>query len=183
LYGGEDGLARRQEASYADRLRALLDSGGGNSSSTSAPTQFVVRPMSTPLHALHMRLGGRYLYVHRGHCEHILFLTDVHLLPALPPPPPRPAAEAVAAAVSASTFPRRVYSSKQKQRVCGVCDVQSAAWVTYGDPLTSHMPFFFCQDCYHMLHYSAPPASFERRQAPELLYAGFMVFPYEHDQL
>jgi len=68
--------------------------------------------------------------------------------------------------------------------VCGVCDINSAAFVTYGDPLTPHMPFFFCKECYHMLHYAAPQATLEPHQlSTVLLYSGFKVFPYEHDQL
>jgi len=139
-----------------------------------------------------MRLGGRYLYVHQRHCEHILSLTDVHLLPVFAPAPaPAPALASFATMpplteakeAPAPTFPRCVYSSKMKQRVCGVCDAMSAAWVTYGDPLTPHMPFFFCKECYHMLHYSAPQAALEPQHHSELLYSGFEVFPYERDQL
>lgn len=106
------------------------------------------------------RLGVRYVYVHRGSCQHMLYLTDVRRM------------HQVLDVMHQSAYPRVVYQSKSRVRKCDVCAVWTARFTVADDKLCETTPCFQCEHCYHMLHYSA---------GGELLYKDFRVYPYVPD--
>ena len=125
------------------------------------PTQKLsLRPMSgVQLDGLPLKLGRPFLYCHHGHCEHVLKLADVRQLhPSVDP-------------VERSAYPRTVFRARIRARLCDVCQLHSADFITYGDRLAPLPVNFFCRACHHSLHYSADG---------QLLY-DFTVFPYVHD--
>lgn len=44
--------------------------------------------------------------------------------------------------------------------------------MTYDDPVTPHTPFFWCNDCYHLMHYG---------EGGQALHTDYRVFPYSHE--
>ena len=193
LYGNKAAWQQRQQRPYRELLSAVLlqassDRSNGMIGNRAVQQEnIVIRSMSTALRDVRLRLGGRYLYVHRQHCEHLLYLSDITLLPQAVPVQATDVRISGQLPLAQLQYPHCQEMSSFKQRVCGVCDVRSAAFITYGDVLTPYMPFFFCHECYHLLHYSASDRTSiqgtDRASLPRLLYSGFRVFPYEHDQL
>jgi hypothetical protein len=126
----------------------------------------------TKLSSLRFRVGIRYLYCHLNACEHFLYFSDVHLNSF--------DYSTVACEVSSAgtdflnLYPKLLYRGPMRRRKCGVCDLWSAKCVVLDDRLTVENPTFFCQHCYHLLHYD---------QHGELLYDDFDVYPYLHDMV
>jgi hypothetical protein len=56
--------------------------------------------------------------------------------------------------------------------VVQVCGARVAKKVTYDDRAAPHSPFFWCDDCYGLMHYDAEGAA---------LYTDFSVFPYTQE--
>jgi len=121
----------------------------------------VLRQQDTRLDSLRLRLGARYLYAHKGgRCEHFLYCSDVRLHNRNFDTQPR------------ENFPLVKFQCTRKMRKCSICVAWSARYVVFGDRLADTSPCFFCQHCYHALHYS---------KDGRLLYDDFTVFPYLHD--
>jgi hypothetical protein len=120
-----------------------------------------------------LRLGHSYLYCHAQFCEHgVVFdgLRPASLKPAsshrsssdsLPPDPSR-----------RERYPQRVWQCLFRRRRCDVCAIRNAHLVTYGDRLCPHFTTFFCELCFHALHYD---------EAGCLLYDDFESYTYLHD--
>jgi len=124
---------------------------------------------TTKLANLKFRLGVRYLYSHINACEHFLYFSDVHLHSF-----DDSSGKAVHGRCKQSLYPKLLYRGHMRRRLCGVCNLWSAKCVVFDDRLTSDNPTFFCQHCYHLLHYD---------HQGDLLYDDFQVFPYLHDMV
>jgi hypothetical protein len=110
---------------------------------------------------LSMKVGVRCLYVHRGNCEHYVYLCDVRTAHTL-------------LDGDAAQYPRVVFQAREDRRKCSVCDLCTAAYVCIDDKLADRNPLYTCEHCYHMLHYDANGS---------LLYNDFQVLPYIHADL
>ncbi len=53
-----------------------------------------------------------------------------------------------------------------------VCQAAPASKVTYDDPQTPHTPYFWCEECFKMMHYDA---------AGLATYTNYRVFPYSFE--
>lgn len=116
----------------------------------------------TLLEDLEIELGKRYVFCHDFGCEHFIYFTDIHMFSKTVDLP------------NEEDYPRLTQQAKMKRRKCFVCDVWSAKFVVYNDRLSSENPTFYCQHCYHCLHYSVDD---------QLLYNDFEVYPYLHDMV
>ena len=149
---------RKQNVSH----RFLKFSGQRSDTSNNVPN-IEFRPMSiTFLSSLQFRLGVRYLYCHLNACEHFMYFSDVHLR------------SFDSEESDISVYPKMTYRGNMWRRRCGVCNLWSAKCVVYDDRLAVDNPTFYCQHCYHMLHYD---------EQGNLLYNDFKVFPYLHDMI
>ena len=125
---------------------------------SSENTTYIARDVA--LQNIPMRLGMKYLFWHASGCEHFLYLTELRMHTA------------VYDRINKVDYPLVVYQNKLRRRRCGVCEIWSARFVVYNDRLASSSPAFYCQHCYHCLHYTPDDI---------LLYSDFDVFPYLHD--
>jgi len=108
---------------------------------------------------LDIRLGSHYLWVHQGDCHHVIVFTDCRVCTKWDCP-------------NQYVYPICTYRQILKRQKCGVCEMYPAKMVTYGDKLTTHNPFFFCERCYHSLHYD---------KDGKHLYTDYQVWDYVHD--
>ena len=53
-----------------------------------------------------------------------------------------------------SDYPIVVQVHAGKRKLCYVCNVFAAEWVTLEDELVPESPCFFCRDCFKKLHYT-----------------------------
>ncbi|CAN8029514.1 unnamed protein product, partial [Ixodes persulcatus] len=92
---------------------------------------------------LELRLGYPYVYVHQGHCEHLLVFSDLRMLHPDDSQNPH-------------DYPLRLKSFPFGKRVlCMLCHTTIAKWVTYGNERVTDDPFFFCDICFHSYNYTA----------------------------
>jgi snRNA-activating protein complex subunit 3 len=111
---------------------------------------------------LQLRLGVRYLMCHGlGRCQHWVYFSDAHMFHPNVDAPLR------------QSYPYQLYKVRTYRRKCDICTAVIATQVTYNDrlalPKFTGGPSFFCDQCYHMLHYD---------ENNRLLYDDFAVFPY-----
>jgi len=81
------------------------------------------------------RVGYPYLFTHQGNHEHIIVITDVRLVG---PEDPQ----------SIARYPLVRSVGLQQSRMCMVCQVKIATWVTINNSRVAENPFFFCTLCY-----------------------------------
>jgi hypothetical protein len=120
-----------------------------------------IRSMATTMvEDVHVVLGAKYLMCHDNHCEHFVYFSairgyntrcDMKYWPS---------------------YPRTVAQGKMAKRKCKICDLLAAKYVVFGDRLAPQNPYFCCEGCEFMMHYSADG---------ELLYDDFHIFPYYYD--
>ncbi|EEC17095.1 conserved hypothetical protein [Ixodes scapularis] len=92
---------------------------------------------------LELRLGYPYVYLHQGHCEHLLVFSDLRMLHPDDSQNPH-------------DYPLRLKSFPFGKRVlCMLCHTTIAKWVTYGNERVTDDPFFFCDVCFHSYNYTA----------------------------
>jgi len=111
---------------------------------------------------LQLRLGVRYLMCHGlGRCQHWVYFSDAHMFHPNVDAPLR------------QSYPYQLYKVRTYRRKCDICTAVIATQITYNDrlvlPKFTGGPSFFCDQCYHMLHYD---------ENNRLLYDDFAVFPY-----
>lgn len=112
-----------------------------------------------PISMIHqLRFDKKYLYCHLGACEHFVYLENIHAI------------FSNSIVQSNVIYPRKVFQSKQVLRKCQVCDIHIAMYVTRNDRLALYDPAYFCEYCYHMLHYDSKN---------QLIYDDFQVFLYD----
>lgn len=129
-------------------------------------TSFSTRPMEETLFEdLYIRLGSGVagLYCHLGGCEHLVVVKDVRMHnPDVDP-----------SLTSQYPYQIRVPSrTLVSLRYCEVCDRHAAQKVTYEDKKAPHTPFFWCNECFRLMHYDAQGHA---------KYTDYKVFPYLHD--
>lgn len=88
-----------------------------------------------------IRLGYPYLYCHQGNCEHLIMFTDVAMLH------PDDCQDA-------NQYPLLIFQARARRRVCGICAIYTATWVTRHDELAAEDPAFYCDSCFKLLHYA-----------------------------
>ncbi|KAI3964932.1 hypothetical protein MKW92_031272 [Papaver armeniacum] len=108
---------------------------------------------------LSLRLGAGYLYCHQGNCKHLMVLRDMRLI--------HPEDEQNRAA-----FPVLIFQLKTRFEKCSVCKIYRATKVTVEDKWAQENPSYFCDNCYHLLHYN---------EDESLLYDDYAVYDYHHD--
>lgn len=92
---------------------------------------------------LELQLGYPYVYVHQGHCEHLLVFSDLRMLH--PDDSQNP-----------SDYPLRLKSIPVGKRIlCMLCHSAITKWVTYGNERVTEDPFFFCDVCFRSYNYTA----------------------------
>ncbi len=120
----------------------------------------VVKSMSCRLDDVEFNQNKKYLYFHKAGCEHIISFTEIR---------------AVAREVLSNEMnhlPKTTQHTVIFRRKCGVCLIQSAKLLCFGDRLATSNPFFYCEHCYYLLHYDKHGV---------LLYDDYHVFDYDHD--
>eukprot|EP00026_Physarum_polycephalum_P005168 Phypoly_transcript_05197.p1 GENE.Phypoly_transcript_05197~~Phypoly_transcript_05197.p1 ORF type:complete len:577 (+),score=165.53 Phypoly_transcript_05197:201-1733(+) len=113
----------------------------------------------TTFNDLSLRIGAPYLYVHQGDCQHIITITDMRLINK-------------SDNQNRNAYPLQTFQTKIRRRKCRVCDIYPAKCITIGDKLSPENPCFYCDLCYHPLHYT---------EDNQLLYDDYLVFPYFHE--
>lgn len=108
---------------------------------------------------LSIQIGKKYLYCHRGHCEHTMMFTAIREFTDLDDH-------------NASVYPKQVYQSKYRQRKCTICDKSVAKWITSNDSFSIEDPSYYCNDCFDMAH---------RNEDGSINETGFKLLPYLHD--
>ena len=114
-----------------------------------------------------MRVNARYLYCHRGTCEHFVYVSNIRLFNSRKDP------------IEANMYPLVTFKGKTQYRVCDACKAWGATKVVCGDRLSRTGVAFYCDNCHHALHYDSSASGTD---APSrLLYDDFRVFPYLYD--
>jgi hypothetical protein len=133
---------------------------------TAMTTKFSVDTMENRcFEDLWLRLGpgAPGLYCHQGGCEHLIVFKDVRLHdPTVDP-------------ALISQYPYKLSTPSATlvvHRHCEACGLRVARRVTYDDRSAPHTPFFWCDECFRLMHYDAQGRA---------LYTDYKVFPYVHD--
>ena len=58
------------------------------------------------------------------------------------------------------------------RRLCNICKSAASVWVTHDDKHAPENPCFWCEDCYHQMHYDADST---------LLYSDYTALPYQYE--
>jgi snRNA-activating protein complex subunit 3 len=90
---------------------------------------------------LEIQLGYPYLYLHQGDCEHVMVFSDIRLL------------QPFGDSMDASDYPKIVSTNRRTQIRCGLCNLNTAKWITYGNKRLPEDPFFFCESCFYTFNY------------------------------
>ncbi|XP_054153063.1 snRNA-activating protein complex subunit 3-like [Oppia nitens] len=95
----------------------------------------------TKLSDLEIQLGYPYLYQHQGDCEHILVFSDIRLL--------KPCVDSM----DPKDYPKIVSTNRRTQVRCGICNLNTAKWITFDNQRLPENPFFFCETCFYSFNY------------------------------
>ena len=123
------------------------------------PTSPDIRSVHTPLADLNFAPGKKYLYLHKGGCEHFMYFSNIRTYSRVRD-------------LGVSAYPKTTLFELLHRRKCGVCDAISAKYVVFGDKMVDTNPFYFCEHCFFQLHYTDDGS---------LIYNDFHVFPYQYD--
>ena len=99
------------------------------------------RMEETKFSDLEIQLGYPYLYQHQGDCEHILVFSDIRLL--------KPYTDSI----DANDYPKIVSTNRRTQVRCGLCNLNTAKWMTFDNKRLPENPFFFCETCFYSFNY------------------------------
>jgi len=113
---------------------------------------------------LDIKVGSQYCLCHQGDCEHIMIFDEIRLW--------REGDEQ-----NARAYPLQTFEGVHQIKKCTICKSAPCKKVTYDDKLAPESPCFFCDECYHQLHYVKD----ETGSFWELGYKGFEVYPYFHE--
>eukprot|EP01006_Ploeotia_vitrea_P056960 TRINITY_DN68140_c5_g4_i1.p1 TRINITY_DN68140_c5_g4~~TRINITY_DN68140_c5_g4_i1.p1 ORF type:complete len:428 (-),score=26.81 TRINITY_DN68140_c5_g4_i1:856-2100(-) len=109
---------------------------------------------------LSIKIGEQCCYMHQGNCIHHLVFTCLRIRHPMED------------SKFLSEYPKRIWMAKYKKRKCSVCDIVPAKRVTFNDCLCCENPTFFCEQCYHKLHFT---------KDSKILYDNFELYPYWHE--
>lgn len=90
---------------------------------------------------LELQLGYPYLYQHQGDCEHILVFSDIRLL--------KPNVEST----DPKDYPKIMSTNRRTHVRCGICNLNTAKWITFDNKRLPENPFFFCENCFYAFNY------------------------------
>lgn len=105
---------------------------------------------------LNIRLGHPYLFVHQGDCEHLMVFSDLRMF------------NSATDNASVKDYPKFLTGNRRTQTRCGLCNLNTAKWLTFGDTRLPQEPFYFCETCY---------IDFEYDENNEKV-VNFKAFPY-----
>ena len=95
----------------------------------------------TAVKDLEVRLGYPYVYVHQGEHEHLFTFNDIRLM-------------AVDDPQRAADYPNELALGTKRAKVCMVCYMQVAVWVTKDNDRVPEDPYFFCNECFFGFNYT-----------------------------
>lgn len=96
----------------------------------------------TTFNDLEIQLGYPYLYMHQGDCEHVIVFSDIRLL------------SSITDSLDKSDYPKIISTNRRIQTRCGMCNLNTSKWVTFGSKRLPFDPFFFCDVCFKMFNYN-----------------------------
>ncbi|KAL9681610.1 hypothetical protein QQ045_013395 [Rhodiola kirilowii] len=131
----------------------------GNITSSKLPYYSAKEMQHTRLCDLKFRLGAGYLYCHQGKCQHTIVIRDMRLLHPDD-------------VQNRAAYPIRTFQLKQRFQKCSVCKIFKATKITVDDKWAQDNPCYFCNQCYHLLHFSKDGVP---------LYDGFETCDYLHE--
>lgn len=67
-------------------------------------------------------------------------------------------------------FPCLRLQERKVRRLCNLCKSTASVWVTHDDKYAPENPCFWCEDCYHQMHYDT---------SNTLLYSDYIALPYQ----
>ncbi|KAF0701211.1 Aste57867_8285 [Aphanomyces stellatus] len=114
----------------------------------------------TTLNDLSVQVDAPSVFVHVGNCEHYIYIRNVRLVHDLDEP-------------NVEEYPIRL-TKNQHQQKCLVCQLHSAKYVTFDDPMAVDDPMYYCESCYYVAHYDANGKLMAS-------VGNFKVFPYFRD--
>lgn len=94
----------------------------------------------TQVQDLEVRLGYPYVYVHQGDHEHVFSFVDVRLVSIDDQQRP-------------TLYPLERSVGSQHSKMCMLCSVNVAKWVTTQNERVPEDPFFYCEECFKMFNY------------------------------
>ncbi|KAI6228935.1 Small nuclear RNA-activating complex polypeptide 3 [Aphelenchoides fujianensis] len=94
---------------------------------------------TTKIIDLKLRLGHPYLFLHQGHCEHLMIFTDLRLMH-------------VNDVQDLKDYPVRLYDVIQPFSCCA-CKEENAAYVITESDRMAANPAYMCQTCFRSFHY------------------------------
>lgn len=142
---------------YATSTMNWMESGVSSFWASQPPEAAVME--HTLFQDLSIQIGKKYLYCHRGQCEHAVVFTAIREFTDLDDR-------------NANVYPKQIYQSKYKQRRCTICDKTVAKWITINDSFSIEDPSYYCNDCFDMAH---------RNEDGSIIESGFKLLPYLHD--
>ncbi|KAF9973809.1 small nuclear RNA activating complex, polypeptide 3 [Actinomortierella ambigua] len=95
----------------------------------------------TTLENLDIRLHHPYLFVHQGHCEHLIYFMDMH------------AFNLRHDELNRNDYPITTFLSRSVGIRCRMCTTNNADYVTLDSSLAETNPCYFCQRCFNNFHY------------------------------
>ncbi|CAM8942053.1 unnamed protein product [Rhodiola kirilowii] len=131
----------------------------GNITSSKLPYYSAKEMQHTRFCDLKFRLGAGYLYCHQGECQHTIVIRDMRLLHPDD-------------VQNRAAYPLRTFQLKQRFQKCSVCKIFKATKITVDDKWAQDNPCYFCNQCYHLLHFSKDGVP---------LYDGFETCDYLHE--
>ncbi|XP_006811680.1 snRNA-activating protein complex subunit 3-like [Saccoglossus kowalevskii] len=106
----------------------------------SGPKYSIKKMEECTFNDIDIKIGKPYVYCHQGDCEHVIVFADLRLLH------PDDCHDI-------SQYPLVIRKLHQKRLLCRVCQLFTSKWMTTEDRLAPEDPCFFCDKCFHMLHY------------------------------
>lgn len=89
---------------------------------------------------LEIQLGLPYLYMHQGHCEHMLVFSEMRLISSKD-------------SQNLLDYPLIQVVQAKKPVNCMVCLLYTARWITVEDARVPELPYFFCDKCFKAFNY------------------------------
>ena len=91
------------------------------------------------LHALSVRMGGHYSFMHQGDCTHKFVLAEMRMMTKADP-------------TNANCYPLTVFRAPPITHLCSVCEVIRPAVVVVDDQKAVVSPAYYCTTCFSIAH-------------------------------
>lgn len=90
--------------------------------------------------SLRLRFGYPWVYKHQGNCEHVICFSDARLM-------------SIDDELVRSEYPRIIKVKPKYTKLCMICGVHAARWITMEHERIPHNPSFFCDLCFKSYNY------------------------------